>query len=360
MTAGSHGGGRIVRPPRPYRYSDAGSRLAISLAVSSPRLPRAPRPSSREADGLQLASSWTRDGRSLTEAARAGISLGAPYVLAPREAHSIAFLVIDNWDDWFKYNTLYGLVLVDDQGNRHDIGGVKIGQFNMKDGQRRPAIPQAFEQLDEQFFSLGRDDSYYEKLNLLGQQIANEVLTALRDIAANPALFDQALVEDVTGVSLLRSVSPATVRGQFRRLAAGGARLSRYAFDYQLPPATKNAAEISLSFEVVPDAEPPTNIHVLIGRNGVGKTTLLYRMTRAFQIFGLAELYAAHAAEELLNIRGYLGQLLDNGGAGPVKAHLQLQAASSEAARTNSWQTATYKAFAASDWFCAGGFRPTG
>jgi hypothetical protein len=31
MTAGSHGGGRIVRPPRPYRYSDAGSRLAIHL-----------------------------------------------------------------------------------------------------------------------------------------------------------------------------------------------------------------------------------------------------------------------------------------------------------------------------------------
>lgn len=199
----------------------------------------------------------------------------------PREAGSIAFLVIDHWDDWFKYNTLYSLILVDDQGNRHDIGGVKIGQFKMKDGQRRPEIPQDFEQLDEQFFSLGQDDSYYENLNLLGQQIANDVLVALRDIAANRALFDRALLEDVTGVSLLRSVSPATVRGQFRRLAGGGARLSKYAFEYQLPPASKNAAEVSLGFEVVPDSEPPSNIHVLIGRNGVGKTTLLYRMTRA-------------------------------------------------------------------------------
>lgn len=79
-----------------------------------------------------------------------------------------------------------------------------------------------------------------------------------------------------------------------------------------------------------------------------------------FEIFGLAELYAAHAAEELLNVRGYLSQLLASGGAGAVKAHLQLQAASSEAARINSWQTATYKAFAASDWFCGGGFEPTG
>jgi hypothetical protein len=75
-TAGSHGGGRIVRPPRPYRYSDAGSRLADHTgAVSSPRLPRAPRPSSRDTVGLQLASSWTRDGASLTEAGRAEISL---------------------------------------------------------------------------------------------------------------------------------------------------------------------------------------------------------------------------------------------------------------------------------------------
>jgi len=32
---------------------------------------------------------------------------------------------------------------------------------------------------------------------------------------------------------------------------------------------------------VEPDSEPPTNIHVLIGRNGVGKTYLLTLMTRA-------------------------------------------------------------------------------
>jgi hypothetical protein len=31
-------------------------------------------------------------------------------------------------------------------------------------------------------------------------------------------------------------------------------------------------------------------------------------------------------------------------------------AASRAHAHTNSWQTATYKAFAASTWFCGGGF----
>jgi hypothetical protein len=93
----------------------------------------------------------------------------------------------------------------------------------------------------------------------------------------------------------------------------------------------------------------------------VGWSNLLGdRVQNHFKIFKLGELYASHAAEEILNIREYLRRLFDHGGAEEVRAHLQLQAASSEAARVNSWQTASYKAFADSDWFCAGGFIPTG
>src|SRR4051794_19525971 len=73
MTAGSHGGGRIVNRGRTVTLT-RGHGLPSSRAVSSPRPPRAPRPSSREAVGLQLASSWTRDGGNLTEAGGAGIS----------------------------------------------------------------------------------------------------------------------------------------------------------------------------------------------------------------------------------------------------------------------------------------------
>jgi ABC-type molybdenum transport system ATPase subunit/photorepair protein PhrA len=86
----------------------------------------------------------------------------------------------------------------------------------------------------------------------------------------------------VTGVSLLRSVTRATVRGQFNRLARGGTRLSPYHFTYRAPGTSRTRfPPIRLSFDVEPDSEPPTNIHVLIGRNGVGKTYLLTLMTRA-------------------------------------------------------------------------------
>ena len=117
-----------------------------------------------------------------------------------------AFLIKDSWDDWFKYNTLYTLYIVDARGERHSIGGVKIGQFAMEAGQRRAAVPDSFDELDERFFSLGQDDSYYENLNELGSGLRDVVLRGLRDIALDQQLFKRARSESVTGMSLLRWV----------------------------------------------------------------------------------------------------------------------------------------------------------
>lgn len=75
-----------------------------------------------------------------------------------------------------------------------------------------------------------------------------------------------------------------------------------------------------------------------------------------FKVFKLATLYASHAACELVSIQYRLGPLFDKGGAGAVRDHLQKEAESREFAHKNSWQTAMYKALAASDWYCNGGF----
>lgn len=202
---------------------------------------------------------------------------------APTQATGKAFLMTDEWDDWFKFSTLYGLIIFDENGKRHSIGGVKIGQFNMADDQRRPDIPVGFDQLDERFFSLGQDDSYYDDLNRLGAVTRDRVLKALKDVSLDLELFERALREKVTGTSLLRSVTRATVEGQFHRMAQGGARLTNYEFSYVAPTllARKRSIPLSLSFTVAPESYPPTNVHVLIGRNGVGKTTILNNMTQA-------------------------------------------------------------------------------
>jgi len=116
-----------------------------------------------------------------------------PVDTKPPQARARAFLVRDNWDDWGKYSTLFVLVVFDESGRSHDLGGVKIGQFGMKERQRRPNLPDSFDRLDETFFSLGQDESYYEGLSDAGVSLRDQVLHGLRDLAADPALFERAI-----------------------------------------------------------------------------------------------------------------------------------------------------------------------
>lgn len=124
--------------------------------------------------------------------------------------------------------------------------------------------------------------SYYEALNGYGEDFRAEVLGALRDISLDSNIYSLALEENVTRISLLRDVSVTSVEGQFRRLAQGDIKLTPYNFSYQYPRNTRNSGlEITLSFNVIPKSNPPTNIHVIIGRNGVGKTHLFNNIISA-------------------------------------------------------------------------------
>lgn len=200
----------------------------------------------------------------------------------PTDNFPRADLVVDEWDDWFEFSTMYTLIVYDENGKLHRIGSVKIGQYGMAKKQRRPAIDDTFETLDERFFSLGQDDSYYDNLNEQIPHLRDEVLVALNDLAVAESLdFTKALKERVTTISLLRDFSKKTVRDQFRRIALGGERLSEYDFTYTIPKKPKHP-RVKFHFKVEPGSQPPTNIHVIIGRNGVGKTHLLNAMSRAF------------------------------------------------------------------------------
>ena len=136
-------------------------------------------------------------------------------------------LVEDQWDDWFEFSTMYTVYVFDSGGKRHHIGSVKVGQFGMEAKLRRPALENEFEELDDRFFSLGQDDSYYDHLNELVPDLKDEILSSLRDLSYGESeRFEAALEERVTTISLLRSVARASVRDQFRRIALGGVRLS--------------------------------------------------------------------------------------------------------------------------------------
>ena len=191
-------------------------------------------------------------------------------------------LIEDDWDDWFTYETKYHLYVLPSDGDSHwkRIGPVKIGQVDMAKGQRRAAIPEQFEALAGKFFSLGQEDSYYETAVELG--IAEQLLSGLNDIAFDSQLFRKVRREDVTRVSLLRSVKEATVLGDFTRIINGSVPLTAYDFSYTGPQQLSSDHEpIHLDFQVEPGSNPPSNIHVLIGRNGIGKSFILNAMIRA-------------------------------------------------------------------------------
>jgi hypothetical protein len=95
------------------------------------------------------------------------------------QASRQAFLVKDRWND-YGYVTMFQLLIIDDAGTWHELGSVKIGGFGVLEGwTASPDLPLQFRLLDDRFFSLGQDDTYYEKLAGLGPEIRVEVLTAL-------------------------------------------------------------------------------------------------------------------------------------------------------------------------------------
>ena len=197
------------------------------------------------------------------------------YSASPILGELSVWLLDDNWDDWFKFATTFRALVFTAGGEKLDLGEVKIGKSGLTTAQRRPDIPVSFDVLPDDFFSLGQSESYYETLNALGIEEAQRVLRGLRDCALSLDLFEANEQEEVMQVSLLRSVSVDTVRGRFHRLAMGDATLTPYQFHYILPTASEVDVPVELTFEVEPDSKPPSNVHVLIGRNGVGKTRVL-------------------------------------------------------------------------------------
>lgn len=193
-----------------------------------------------------------------------------PHIQEP----NIVYLKNSNWDDWFEFETVYIVYY-----QNKCIGGIKIGRIGQTE--RRPSLCPSFDKLPDDYFSLGTSKEYYAVLSNYDERI--DILVSLNDIAYNLNLFDKVYNQRVTKISLLRDISVSTVRGQFHRIADGGSVLTDYDFKYILPDIDYVSGEYQqLNFKV--DATnniPPSNIHVLIGNNGIGKTTIIKGMLHA-------------------------------------------------------------------------------
>lgn len=198
----------------------------------------------------------------------------------PNQAHSIGFLKPDNWDD-FGFKTLFFLTVFDEHGVEHELGNVKIGYAGHSGGWTSQEIPDHFDSLNEEIFSLGQDPDYYRNImEGLSSDIAENLLSVLGDVAKDSDRLSMAEQEQVFETSLLRTVNKSAITNQYRRILAGGVPLTNYDFFYEKETDDKYSG-VKVEFRVKPNSTPSTNIHTLIGRNGVGKTTLLNNMIKA-------------------------------------------------------------------------------
>lgn len=187
------------------------------------------------------------------------------------------FLIKTEWDDWFTYNTSYEVWIVDEKENR-SIGTTKIGSFSMDANEERsPNLPTEFNELSNEFFSLGNDEAFYIELNRKENKVYREsLLSRLNDIALDENIHKSAKEYPVYKKSLTRFIREETINGRFRRLANGIVKLSNYHFNYRI-----NDKSSKLEFKVEHSTLPPSNIHTIIGRNGVGKSYLLTEMVKS-------------------------------------------------------------------------------
>lgn len=197
-----------------------------------------------------------------------------------QSGRNLVQLIPGNWDD-YSFKTSFDVQVYDSEGQSIHLGTVKIGYRSQLHGWTFDALPQQFEGLEEGWFSLGQDVGYYQALyERLAPDMRESFLRAMRDIVADEGLMSDAQNEQVLKSSLMRGVSLSVIQGQFRRVLAGHVVLTEFQFAYR-DPGNERRAPINLEFKVDPGSKPSTNVHVLIGRNGVGKTTLLNNMIGA-------------------------------------------------------------------------------
>lgn len=199
----------------------------------------------------------------------------------PLKAVDAVYLIHDSWDD-YGFRTMFGVTVFDEKGSQHDLPRFKIGFTGQTTSvDTYTFFTEPLSELPEGFFSLCGSVDFYKKLySDFSKEWRAEFLRALKDLVRYPELLDSVRSESVVQTSLLRSVRIDEVKDQFASVLRGEVLLSDFDFGFELPPSDKFAG-FDLQFEVKANSMPSTNMHALIGRNGVGKTTYLNAMVKA-------------------------------------------------------------------------------
>jgi ABC-type multidrug transport system ATPase subunit len=185
-----------------------------------------------------------------------------------------------DWNDWGFLTTFFLKYYPKKNAAPFVFGSVKIGKAHMvqpktySDELQTP-LEYNFSSLDDDYFSLGNSSEYYANFYKFGLKYKEEqesILRSLRDIVFDNNIYMHNKTESVMLNSLMRNTSVKTIKDVYSQaLSTGYENLTPYKFSIRL----KNEInDTKMNFNVSPNLLPQSNIHTLIGRNGVGKTNL--------------------------------------------------------------------------------------
>ena len=194
----------------------------------------------------------------------------------------------DNWNDYL-YRTLFHAVYFDNNGDSQDIGDIKI-YFYDYDKERTnnygksvsSVLDKTITQLDKtKFCSLGQSLNYYKNLKKCIPIAYIDVLDRLNDIATNEAAKNRFINEDGVQVSLLRDSSAEKAMNEAKEFLSTDRISSKdvsFRFEASVP-YLKDTVEMNFDFKK--NSEIPHRINIIIGKNGTGKTHILYDLANS-------------------------------------------------------------------------------
>lgn len=168
---------------------------------------------------------------------------------------------------------MFNVTLVSDSdGSRHNLGNVKIIRYGQVSGPTD--IESRFQHLGDDYCSVGQSADYYREIDNLPTDIAVRYLEAMRDAAHNPDIRDNFSTEPGWKTSILRFGQAENALAVGIELASGTRRtaagVASFTFDW-----VHHGGHTPIQFEFDDTGQLPGRCNVLVGYNGVGKTTLL-------------------------------------------------------------------------------------
>lgn len=206
-------------------------------------------------------------------------------VTLPDMVYPCVVLARDNWND-YSYYTLFKAQLRLAPGSGlssiKNLGDVKIMKPSQAEGiDNRPfqklvsgdKIPA---QVLRDVCSLGSSTDYYDKLMQVEMELAQTLLSTLRDCSYLPTVRQRFQSDQCFKISLLRdSEARILLDTAGARFGGGSTLISSFSAAIKLEGASA-AHEFAFDFESLDGV--PRRMHSIVGLNGVGKTQVMARL----------------------------------------------------------------------------------